>query len=91
MAHKFSSNFAVNIPRVHSIHQQVKTRQGEKTEAVLTAIQMIKTVKLHSSGLIGKESHPDMQKIRIIGYFFENRLHWQSEVRLLLFIACTCV
>jgi len=26
----------------------------------------------------------DMQKIRIIGFFFKNRLHWQSEVRLCL-------
>ena len=24
--------------------------------------------------------HPDMQKIQIIGFFFENRLHWQFEV-----------
>ena len=23
--------------------------------------------------------HPDMKKIRIIGFVFENRLHWQSE------------
>ena len=36
-------------------------------------------------------SHPDMQKIRIIGFFFENKLHWQSEVRQLLFTICTCV
>jgi hypothetical protein len=28
-------------------------------------------------------SRPDMQKIRIIGFFFENRLHWQFEVRLI--------
>jgi len=33
------------------------------------------TVELHVSGLIGTASHPDMQKIRIIGFFFENRLH----------------
>jgi hypothetical protein len=25
-------------------------------------------------------SHQDMQKIRIIGFFFENWLHWQFEV-----------
>ena len=35
------------------------------------------TVKRHLYGLIGKASYPDMQKIRIIGFFFENRLHWQ--------------
>ena len=38
------------------------------------------TVELHIPGLIGTASHPDMQKIRIIGFFFENRLHWQFEV-----------
>jgi len=38
------------------------------------------TVELHLSGLIGTARHPDMQKIRIIGFFFENRLHWQFEV-----------
>jgi hypothetical protein len=32
-----------------------------------------------------------MQKIRIIGFFFENRLHWHLEVRLLLFTVCTCI
>jgi len=36
------------------------------------------------SGLIGTASHPDMQKIRITGFFFENQLHWQFEVGLLL-------
>jgi hypothetical protein len=34
-------------------------------------------VKLRLFGLIGTASYPDMQKIRIIGFFFENRLHWQ--------------
>jgi len=24
--------------------------------------------------------HSDMQKIWVIGFFFENRLHWQYEV-----------
>ena len=49
------------------------------------------TVELHLSRLIGTTSHLDMQKIRIIGIFFENRLNWQFEVRLLLFTVCTCV
>jgi len=49
------------------------------------------TVELHLSGLIGTTSHPDMQKIQIIGFFIGNRLHWQLEVRLLLFTICTCV
>jgi hypothetical protein len=38
------------------------------------------TVELYLSGLIGTVSHPDMQKIQIIRFFFENRLHWQFEI-----------
>jgi hypothetical protein len=37
-------------------------------------------VELHLSGLIGTASHQDMQKVRIIGFFFEIMLHWQFEV-----------
>jgi hypothetical protein len=48
------------------------------------------TVELYLSRLIGTASHRDMQKIRIIGFFFENRLHWESEVRLLLFALSIC-
>ena len=51
---------------------------------------VISTVELHLSGLTGTASHPDMQIIRIIGVFFENRLHWQFELRLLVFTDCTC-
>ena len=29
-------------------------------------------VEIHLSGLIGKANHQDMQKIWIIGFFFEN-------------------
>jgi hypothetical protein len=47
-------------------------------------------VELCLSGLIGTASHPDMQKIRIIRFFFENMLHWQFEFRLLLFTVCNC-
>jgi len=46
----------------------------------------LSTVELHLSGLTGKASRPDMQKIRIIGIFFENRLNWHFEkFRLFLF------
>jgi hypothetical protein len=48
-------------------------------------------VELHLSELIGTVSHPDMQKIRIIGFLIENRLHSQYEIRLLIFTICTCV
>jgi hypothetical protein len=37
------------------------------------------TVELHLYGLIGTASHPDVQKIWIIVFFVENRLHWQFE------------
>jgi hypothetical protein len=50
-----------------------------------------KTVELHSNGLIATASYPDLQQIRIIGFFFENRLHWHFEVRLLLCTVCICV
>jgi hypothetical protein len=48
------------------------------------------TVELQS-GLTGMVSHPDTQKIQIIGFFFHNRLHWQSEFQLLLFTVCTYI
>jgi len=38
------------------------------------------TLELHLSGFIGTASHPDKQKIRIVWFFLENRLHWQREV-----------
>jgi hypothetical protein len=33
------------------------------------------TAELHLSQLMEKAKHPDMQKIRIIGFFFENRVY----------------
>jgi len=38
------------------------------------------TVELLLSGLTGMTNHTDMQQMRITGFFFENRLHWQFEV-----------
>jgi hypothetical protein len=32
----------------------------------------VTTVERHLSGLIGTASHPDKQKIRLIGFFYEN-------------------
>jgi len=32
-----------------------------------------------------------MQKIWMFGHFFENRLHWEFEVWLLLVTVCACV
>jgi hypothetical protein len=45
----------------------------------------INAVELHISGLIRMNSRPDMQKIKKIGFFFENRLPWQFDGRLLVF------
>ena len=42
-------------------------------------------------GLIGRTSHPDLQKIGIIGFFIKHKLQWQTKGRLLLFTVCTCV
>jgi hypothetical protein len=38
------------------------------------------TVELKLFGLTGTARHPDVQEIRIIGFSFENKLHWQFEV-----------
>ena len=54
-------------------------------------LEQLSTVELHLCGLIGSVILPDKQKIRIIGFFVENRLHWQFEVRLLLFTVRTRV
>ena len=49
-------------------------------------------LELHLSRILsGTASHPDMQKIRINGFFFENKQHWRFEFRLLLFVLCTFV
>jgi hypothetical protein len=47
-------------------------------------LHKLSTVELHLSGLTGKASHPEMKKIRIIGFFFDNRLHWQFEAEKIL-------
>jgi hypothetical protein len=50
-------------------------RRNEEIKVTTQDKQYIKsTVELHLCGLIRKASHPDLQKIRIIGFFFENRL-----------------
>ena len=36
----------------------------------------------HLSRLMGILSHPDMQKIKVIGFFFQNKLLWQLEAQL---------
>jgi hypothetical protein len=57
----------------------------------VSGVKNLNTVELRLSRLIGMASHPDMQKIWIIEFFFENRQHWQFEVWLLLFTVSTCI
>jgi len=38
------------------------------------------TLEFHLSGLTGTTNHPDRQKIRIIGFFFQNRLNCHFEL-----------
>jgi len=45
----------------------------------MNSVVLNSTVEQNLSELISTAIRPDMQKIRIIGYFFENRLHWQFE------------
>jgi len=47
---------------------------------VIVIFHLFNTVELYLSGLISPASHPDAQKIRITGFYFENGLHWQFEV-----------
>jgi len=49
------------------------------------------TAELDLSRLIVTANHQDKQKILVIEFFFENSLHYQFEVRLLLFTVRTGV
>ena len=54
-------------------------------------VAQISTVELYLSVLSGMANYPYKQNIQVIELFFVYRLHWQLEVRLLLFTLCTCV
>jgi hypothetical protein len=38
------------------------------------------TAALHVTGLVATESNSGTQKIRIIGFLFDNRLQWQFNI-----------
>ena len=57
----------------------------------LTCDRKGSSVELHLSGSTGMASHSDVPKVRIIGFFFENRLYLQLKIRLLLFTVCIWV
>jgi len=64
---------SLNKPQiVYRVETQKKNTKVFKTDKLP---RMSNIVQPHLSGLIGTASHPDMQKIRIIGFSFENRLH----------------
>jgi hypothetical protein len=77
--------------RERSLRYQLDRRVDGPQSSSERNIEKMNRVELHLSGLIRTANHPDMQKIRIIGFFFQNKLHWQFEVVLLLFTVCTCV
>ena len=54
-------------------------KKSTRIQSAQLLLFILGTVELKLSGLIGAAFRPDMQKIRIIGFFFENRLHWQIE------------
>jgi hypothetical protein len=69
----------VNNEAKFKFHFPVVVIMTKQTELQMMS-QNQHRVELHLSGLIGKAGLPDMQKIRIIRFFFENRLHWQFEM-----------
>ena len=56
-----------------------------------TGVLKLKNNNSGAKGLNGTASHPDMQKIRITEFFYDNRLYCQFEFPLLLFTVCFCV
>jgi len=47
----------------------------DRIKKKLPSDRKLHTVELHLTELNGKASNPEMQETRIIGFFFENRLH----------------
>ena len=52
------------------------TLEEWKHVGILNLIVKPHSAELILSGLIGTANHPNLQKIQIIGFFFENKLHW---------------
>ena len=71
----------------HTKPRYVVTQQFENTillpnynAVVATFCLRVSTAELHLSRLIERTTRPVMQKIRVIEFFSQNRLHWQFEV-----------
>jgi len=70
---KDNCTFTCNVENQEiSISCEACNESNSKTQTVHTNEPVIctNTAELHLSGLIGTASHPDMQKIRIIGFFY---------------------
>ena len=85
-----SNNFVIHFFKLHKIRNYLNKKcfYNNTTTGVWAVCS---TVELHLSRLIGTASHTDIQKIQMIGFFFENSLYWQSAVQLLLFAVCSYV
>ena len=55
--------------------------EERKKERKKEGLMNCNTVEIKLSGITETASHLDMQKIRIIGFFPENRIRWQFEVK----------
>jgi hypothetical protein len=74
---RYNKYYSIKVFAIYALIQQPKfLLQGQHKNIRENTY----TIQLHLSGLIGTAIHSDMQKTRIIGIFFENRLHWQFEV-----------
>ena len=72
-----------------NLHAQISSEK--RTVYIHAGDLNVDNVEHYLSGLNVMVNHPDMLKIRIIGFFSEYRLHFQFEILLLLFTVCTCV
>jgi len=55
-------------------------KRTEPSATMLRKLVYLYKIELHLSESTGTVRHPNMQKIRIIGFFFEKRLHVQFEL-----------
>ena len=66
--------FVLSFVYFHALRQNWQNNTNPKS------LVLYHKMELHVSRIIWTAIHPDMQKIRTVGFFFENELHWQFEV-----------
>jgi len=76
---KFYENPSCGAKLIHGYRRTDEETWGSLEALFATIFERAQQVTSYSrtSGLIRTASHPDMQKIRIIGFFLEIMLHWQ--------------